>query len=124
MDLESRNAALLASQTSTGRRAPSGSSSLVPSPTELDDVVTSLLRQFRLLTRPAGGTSTNEKAQQIAEVINKVLDNISNQDVKVEACRMIVKRLHLTPGGRAALSLDIADDLNTLKMLSQSSSGT
>ncbi len=120
-DLERRNAALLASQTSTGRRAPSGSSTFVPSPTELDDVVSSLLRQFRLLARPAGGTSTNEKAQGIAAVINKVLDTISNQNVKVEACRMIVRRLNLTLGGRAELSLDIAEDLNALKRLSHSS---
>ncbi len=75
-NLETRNAALVASHASAGRSAPLGSSSLVPSPTELDDVVSSLLREFRILARPAGGTSTSEKAQQIAEAINKVLDTI------------------------------------------------
>ncbi len=120
LDLETRNAALVASKTSTGRRAPPMSFSSDPV-TELDDVVSSLLRDFRLLSRPAGGASTNEKVQGIAEVINKVLDTISNQNVKVEACRMIVKRLHLTVGGRAALSLDIAEDLKVLKRLSHSS---
>jgi hypothetical protein len=124
LDLETRNGALLASQTSTGRRAPPMPLSSDPSLTELDDVVSSLLREFRLLARPAGGTSTNEKAQQIAEAINRVLDTISNQNVKVEACRMIVKRLHLTPGGLAALALDITTDMNNLLRLSDSSPGT
>ncbi len=124
LDLETRNGALIASKTSTGRRAPPMPLSSDPSLTELDDVVSNLLRQFRLLARPAGGAITNEKAQGIAEVINKVLDTIPNQNVKVEACRMIVKRLHLTLGCRAALSLDIAEDLEALKRLSHSSPGT
>jgi predicted nucleic acid-binding Zn-ribbon protein len=123
VDLEKRNAALVASQTSAGRSAPPGSSSSDPSPAELDDVVSRLLREFQLLVRPAGGTSTNEKAQRIAEAINKVLDTIPNQNVRVEACRMIVNRLHLTLGGRAALSLDITEDMKRLRHLSQSSSG-
>jgi chromosome segregation ATPase len=124
VDLEKRNASLVASQTSTRRSAPTGSSFLEPSPTELDDVVSRLLQEFRLLARPAGGTSTNEKAQQIADAINKVLDTIPHQNVKVEACRMIVNRIHLTLGGRAALALDITEDLNRLKRLSHPSSGT
>jgi chromosome segregation ATPase len=74
VDLETKNTALVAAQTSTGRRAPPMPLSSDPSPSELDDVVSSLLREFQLLARPAGGTSTNEKAQQIAEAINRVLD--------------------------------------------------
>jgi hypothetical protein len=72
----------------------------------LDDTVSQLLVQLQMLRHPVGGTSINEKAQQIAQVITRFLDGIGSTDAKIEIFRLIMTHLKIVPTGNTQQDLD------------------
>ncbi len=103
---QKQHIALKNAKAPTGGAAPKASHADPSATSGLDDTVTRLLLQLQTLRHPAAGTSINDKAQQIAQVINSRLDGIGSKDAKVEIFRLIMKHLGIVTGGNTQQDLD------------------
>ncbi len=80
---------LLAKPPSSGPLGPMASTS--ESVAELDDTVSRLLTRLQELHRRPGNVSMDEKAQRIALVINRTLDEVGSAAAKAKISTLIVR---------------------------------